>query len=390
MSHEKTVFGIKIKISDDNKVVFEKDGKTTKPIELPETLEKCQKIGNILSEKLQWIQSGIIYNFAEELNKFVNETKNVPKTKVPTTLAEILEASGEEKKEITKKEEKLLAPPITISKSSLIESILNKLTQREKQMLNVVAQKFSKDANELVEFYYNESKRLRVPCGLLIYKDWKRIGGEPIRRMVLIDENLRMFKFFTSADNIFPINTCIKLVSNLKLPFTEGRLIGLSNRAISMFFSDYIEYVEGQVIKRKISEEPRIDSIIKIPETDEIYSKIPKAEDVLSPIDPEHSLSKILEITKQYQMPIEEIILGTIDAIYRTASEARLAVHIGDSEVHPNRVTAWVEASRFYLDENYYSKIVRCFGYIQHLTSTYQEQVQDNLAINVYNLIVEE
>jgi hypothetical protein len=157
-----------------------------------------------------------------------------------------------------------------------------------------------------------------------------------------------------------------------------------------MFFSDYIEYVEGQVIKRKISEEPRIDSIIKIPETDEIYSKIPKAEDVLSPIDPEHSLSKILEITKQYQMPIEEIILGTIDTIYRTASEARLAVHIGDSEIHPNKVTAWVEAARFYLDENYYNKIVRCFGYIQHLTSTYQEQVQDNLAINVYNLIVEE
>jgi hypothetical protein len=392
MLREKTIFGIKIKISDDNKIIFEKDGKTTKPVEIPDTLEKCQKIGNILSEKLQWIQSGIIYNFAEELNNFINETKNVPKTKVPTTLAEILEGPEEEKKEITKKEEKPLPStiPITISKSSLIDSILNKLTQREKQMLNVVAQKFSKDVNELVEFYYNESKRLRVPCGLLIYKDWKRIGGEPIRRMVLIDENLRMFKFFTSADNIFPINTCVKLVSNLKLPFTEGRIIGLSNRAISMFFSDYIEYVEGQIIKRKISEEPRIDSIIKIPETDEIYTRIPKAEDVLSPIDPEHSLSKILELTKQYQMPIEEIVLGTIDAIYRTASESRLAVHIGDSEVHPNRITAWVEASRFYLDENYYNKIVRCFGYIQYLASTYQEQIQDNLTINVYNLIVEE
>ena len=367
-------------------ILKKKDGQRASAV-LPEatTLQWCLERATALAKTLKWISEESTTAFADELNTYMLSEEHKAAMPAIKSLGEVLMTPEQAKSTEVPKQESPTTEKVQVN----VDDFLNTLSQREQQMFNTVVSKYGKKPEELATFYLTEGKRMKVPHGLLIYRDWKTVGGEAIRRIVLMNENFRLFKFFTTADNYFPVNSCVRLVTNLKVPFTEGRIIGISNRTISMFFSDYMELVEGQILKRRIMEEPRIDSMIAIPATEDIYQKIPRAEDVLNPLAEQDTMSKVLEIAKQNNMPIEEVLLGELDAIYTSNNGQRQALHIGDSKIHPNRVTIWVETNRYNLTENDRHKIIRVYGYIQHMTSEYQNQIQDNLQINAYHLVIE-
>jgi len=354
--------------------------KKTKPIPVPSPLSKewCSKVSSKLKEVGFPIDDTTI--FTNGLFDFLMG-KEKPQTIVdfvgPVTEPEI---------------PKTIQPPPTPTPTvkTIVNELLQRLNEREQKMFNTVCQKYSKKPEELAKHFLELAEQKRVSPNLLIFRDWRKVGGERLRRVVLMNEKLEIFKFFTSSANYFPPNTCVKLITNIPVPFAEGRIIGISNRTLSMNFNDYAEIVDGNIEMRKIQAEPRIDGLEKINETNEIYTKIPRAQDVLNPIDDYSSLSKVVEITKQHGVPVEEVVMGILEAVYPTSDGLRLAIHIGDSLVPSQRVTVWIESNRVSLTENDLHKLVRAYGYIEHGSQEWKGQMQDNLQINAYNFILED
>jgi len=385
------ILEVDVTIDTEKKTIaFVKGPRTIKPIQIPETVDInwALKLSGALVTR-GYIDANTKDLFGSEILKYITEISREKSKPLEEFLEE--EPTATEKPITSKTPEKQkpsLEFPLRIGEDT--KTFIAELNKNETTMFAHIAQKTGKTMDELAKFYLEDSQRLKCAPNLLIYRDWRKVGGESIRRVVLMDENMNLLKFFTASENYFPVDTCVELRSNVPLPFSKGRVIGISNRGLLMFFNDYIEFVEGTVITKKILQEPRIDAMDKIPESDEIYSKIPKAAEVLEPIDKTHSLSKIMDLCKQYNAGVEEVAIGVIDAVYLSEDGLRQAIHIGTSDVHPNRVTVWLESQRYTLTENDEHKICRVYGFFQHAQSEYQGQPQDNLNVNAYHFIVEE
>lgn len=357
--------------------------KKTKPIPVPSPLSKewCSKVSSKLKEVGFPIDDATVFT-----NGLFDFLMGKEVTEKPVSLGDFVSGPSAEPTP-----PKITPPPTpTPTVKSVVNELLQRLNEREQKMFNTVCQKYSKKPEELAKYFLDLAEQKKVGPNLLIFRDWRKVGGERLRRVVLMNEKLEVFKFFTSSGNYFPPNTCLKLITNIPVPFTEGRIIGISNRTLSMNFNDYAEIVDGNIEMRKIQAEPRIDGLEKISETQEIYTKIPRAEDVLHPIDEYSSLSKVIEITKQHGVAVEEVVMGILEAVYPTGDGLRLAIHIGDSLVPSQRVTVWIESNRVSLTEADLHKIARTYGYIEHSSQEWKGQIQDNLQINAYNFILED
>lgn len=417
-----TVIG-KIKaVEDSGELVLQNtvDGKRIKPIPTANvaTREQCLEVGDALAN-LKW---EIPATFAEELFSFLYPpTTTVPapiqeqevSIPMPATkpVAKSLDSFAGPKPSPTPSTAPAPTPtmttpspptpttpapsvqqiqrPTTMStgSSTMLASFLGRLNTREQQMFEQVCQKFSKPKEEMALYYSEKAEKLSYAPGLLLFRDWRKVGGAAVRRVILMNEGLNVFKFFT--EDFYPVNTCIRIITNVSIPFDKGRIIGISNRTLQLNFGSYCEIANGNVMMHNASAEPTITSIEKISETDEIYTKIPRAEDVLSPFDPESSLQKAIDLTKAHSCALEEVVHGVIQGIYPTEDGRRYAVHIGDAKVNANRVTCWFEANRGSLNENDLNRIARVYGYITHKSQEYKGQIQDNLDINIYHMVLE-
>jgi len=347
----------------------------------------CKSLSNAVM-KLGWIDSSAMDNFAKAVYSMLKAEKIIIEQ---PTLLEKLSSVEEEKPAISSL---TTAPPVKqeIDLRNTLISMVGENRQNIINMLNQISAKQAGDVNTLYKHYIETASRLKLDPSLLIYRDWQRVGGEAIRRVVLMNENMETFTFNMSAEYKYSVNTCLKLITNIPIPFDKGKIIGISNRTLSLFFTDTIEKTNGSVTRKPVLSVPRIDGVEKIPETDDIYQKILRAEAVLAPIDQKHSIQTVINLCKQHNAAMEEVIVGSIRDIYPTKGPGlRQAIHVGDPETNPARVTAWVESDRYNLTENDIDRqsIVRIYGFMQYQSSSYQGVMQDNLQINVYHLIVD-